>query len=93
MSTLAADVNPRATDVRIVDDKLAVTLADGRTLTVPLGWFPRLVKATREQRARWQLIGAGEGIHWPEIDEDISVAGLLRGERDSTIRGATPSSR
>ena len=85
MSILAADVNPRATDVRIADDKLAVTLVDGRTLTVPLGWFPRLVKATREQRARWQLTGAGEGIHWPEIDEDISVAGLLRGSRDATV--------
>ena len=84
MITLAADVNPRASDVRIADDKLAVTLVDGRTLTVPLRWFPRLLNASMDQRSRWQLIGSGEGIRWPDVDEDISVAGLLRGARDST---------
>jgi hypothetical protein len=84
MSTLAADINPRASDVRVSDRQLAVTLVDGRTLTVPLAWFPRLAAATQEQRAQWRLIGQGEGIHWPGIDEDISVAGLLRGERDIT---------
>jgi hypothetical protein len=86
MSTLAADVNPRASDVRIADDRLAVTLVDGRTLTVPLRWFPRLLNATVHQRSRWQLIGSGEGIRWPDVDEDISVAGLLRGERDTITR-------
>jgi len=86
MSTLAADVNPRASDVRIADDKLAVTLVDGRTLTVPLRWFPRLLNASMDQRSRWHLIGAGEGIRWPDVDEDVSVAGLLRGEGDSTAR-------
>ncbi|MGH8315542.1 MAG: DUF2442 domain-containing protein [Steroidobacterales bacterium] len=85
-------MDARATDVRIADDKLAVTLVDGRTLTVPLGWFPRLLNATHEQRAHWKLVGMGEGIHWPDADEDISVAGLLRGERDSTTRAA-PSHR
>jgi hypothetical protein len=79
-------VNPYATDVRIADDKLAVTLVDGRTLTVPLLWFPRLLNASMDQRLRWQLIGSGEGIRWPDVDEDISVAGLLRGERDTITR-------
>lgn len=60
---------------------LIVTLADGRAVSAPLVWFPRLLNASAEQRQRWQLIGAGEGIHWPDIDEDLSIAGLLRGER------------
>jgi hypothetical protein len=76
-------------DVRIADEKLAVTLADGRTLTVPLGWFPRLLHASLEQRSRWQRVGSGEGIRWPDVDEDIGVAGLLRGERDSTVTGVS----
>jgi hypothetical protein len=54
-------------------------LADGRTIIVPLAWFPRLLHATPEQRRRWELLGDGEGIHWPDVDEDLSVAGLLRG--------------
>lgn len=86
MSILAVDVNARASDVRIADDKLAVTLVDGRTLTVPLRWFPRLLNASIDQRSRWQLIGSGEGIRWPDVDEDISVAELLRGERATITR-------
>lgn len=72
-SALAA----RAVDVTFTDDALVVRLKDGRVLSVPLGWFPRLCEATREQRSNWRAIGDGVGIHWPELDEDISVAGLL----------------
>jgi hypothetical protein len=74
-------MNHLATHVELTDDELIVTLADGRAVSAPLVWFPRLLNASAEQRQRWQLIGAGEGIHWPEIDEDLSIAGLLRGER------------
>ena len=66
-------------DVRITDDDLVVDLADGRTLSVPLAWFPRLLHATTEQRENWQIAGGGLGIHWPDIDEDLSTEGLLRG--------------
>lgn len=71
--------DPRAQDVRLSDDELTVSLSDGRTLSVPLAWFPRLLHATPDQRERWELLGDGEGIHWPEVDEDLSVSGLLRG--------------
>ena len=70
-----------AMSVQVSDDALAVELQDGRTLTAPLGWFPRLAHATPEERQRWQLIGSGIGIHWVDIDEDISVEGLLLGKR------------
>jgi hypothetical protein len=59
-----------------------VAFDDGRTLSVPLVWFPRLLDATAEQRANWRLTGQGEGIHWEDLDEDLSVAGLLRGEKE-----------
>jgi len=72
---------PLAQDVRVTEDELIVALVDGRTIMVPLAWFPRLLHATAEQRARFELLGDGEGIHWPDVDEDISVAGLLRGVR------------
>ena len=81
MSTLAIDVNPRAIQVDTTEQELIVTLSDGRTLSVPLVWFPRLLAATAEQRGNSRLLGDGQGIHWPDVDEDISVAGLLRGER------------
>jgi hypothetical protein len=68
---------PMATDVRITDNSLIVVLADAREITVPLEWFPRLRKAAEAQRAKWRLIGGGIGIHWEEVDEDVSVAGLL----------------
>lgn len=67
----------RADDVTFTDDALVVRLRDGRVLSVPLAWFPRLRDATREQRSGWELTGDGIGLHWPELDEDISVAGLL----------------
>ena len=70
---------PRATAVSLPDDALAVDLSDGRTLSVPLAWFPRLTYADAEERAHWELIGDGAGIHWPDLDEDVSVEGLLAG--------------
>ena len=66
-----------ATDVRFDREMLQVLLSDGREIGVPLEWFPRLRDASPEQRGNWRLIGKGVGIHWPDIDEDISVAGLL----------------
>jgi hypothetical protein len=77
MSISAAGIGARAVRVRCDDEMLRVVLADGREIGAPIAWFPRLVHATPEQRDRWQLIGGGSGIHWPEIDEDISVGGLL----------------
>lgn len=68
-----------AQQVTVTDDALVVDLVDGRTVTVPLSWYPRLAHGTREERAHWRLIGRGEGIHWPDLDEDISVASLLAG--------------
>ncbi len=66
-------------DVQFTEDALAVDLADGRTIIVPLTWYPRLLDATMEQRKNWKIAGAGFGIHWPELDEDLSTEGLLRG--------------
>jgi hypothetical protein len=66
-------------DVRIDDDTLSVALMDGRTISVPLAWFPRLMDASPAQRANWEIAGAGYGIHWPDVDEDLSTEGLLRG--------------
>src|SRR5918911_2918295 len=83
MSTSARNVrlgpklSARAVDVRTSDTDLAVRLEDGRTVAAPLAWFPRLERATPEQRKKWKLIGRGVGIHWPDIDEDISVENLL----------------
>ena len=63
------------------DEALVVDLADGRTITVPLAWFPRLAHGTRAERANWRLIGGGEGVHWPDLDEDVSVESLLAGRK------------
>jgi len=79
MTTWEPRPGERVKHVRTTDDTLSVDLTDGRTITVPLVWFPRLLHATPEQRGKWELAGAGFGIHWPEIDEDISTDGLLRG--------------
>jgi hypothetical protein len=65
--------------VRFTEDTLAVDLADGRTIIVPLVWYPRLLSASVEQRSHWKVAGAGYGIHWPDLDEDLSTEGLLRG--------------
>lgn len=79
MSTLTLETDPLATDVRVSDTVLHVTLDDGRELSVPIEWYPLLRDATSAQRQEWRFIGRGEGIHWPQIDEDISVLGLLKG--------------
>lgn len=80
MSISAIEIEvPKAEDLRITHDSLIVDLSDGRTISVPLEWFPRLVYATPEERNKWRLIGRGHGIHWENIDEDISVEGLLAG--------------
>lgn len=82
MSSSPADTaTPLATAVVFDADLMHVALSDGRRLGVPLDWFPRLAGATPQQRQRWELIGRGVGIHWPDIDEDLSVAGLLAGHR------------
>ena len=79
MSSSAPDMDPRAQSVETDDDEIRVDLADGRRVAVPLVWFPKLLHAQPEQRRNWVLLGDGEGIHWPDLDEDLSVAGLLRG--------------
>ena len=78
MPTAAPRLSP-ATHVSSTEDALTVELADGRSISVPLSWYPRLVHATQRERDHWRLIGDGEGIHWPDLDEDLSVEGLLAG--------------
>lgn len=77
---------PEVTQVTVSDDAVTVDLADGRTLSVPLVGYPRLAHATPEERNRWRLIGRGEGVHWPDLDEDISVADLLAGKASGESR-------
>lgn len=79
MNILAKVTDERVADVRCDDAYLTVDLMDGRTISVPLAWYPRLYNATPEQRANWERIGAGYGIHWPDVDEDLSTEGMLRG--------------
>jgi len=79
MGILAPSADERVKDVRVSEDALTVDLMDGRTIAVPLAWYPRLSTATPAQRAHWQICGGGYGIHWPDIDEDLSTEGLLRG--------------
>ena len=76
-STIITD--ERVADVEVTEETLNVSIMDGRTISVPLGWYPRLLHATPAQRQNWQIAGGGYGIHWPEIDEDLSAEGLLRG--------------
>lgn len=76
-TSIVSPSQARARSVEFVPDSLVVHLEDGRTLSVPLEWFPRLRDASPEQRTHWRMIGPGSGIHWPELDEDLSVAGLL----------------
>ena len=78
MSILAVEVEPIAVEVSYTDDNLTVILADGREISVPLEWFPRLKTATPAERENWRLIGDGIGMHWEAVDEDISVESLLR---------------
>jgi len=79
MSTSAIEVAARATNVSTTETELIVRLADHRTIIVPLDWYPRLVNASAEQRSQYELLADGEYIHWPQVDEDLSVKGLLRG--------------
>lgn len=79
MSTAVETVEPRLLDVRVTNSEIIVHLVDGRTISVPLAWSWRLSEATPEQRSHFRIIGDGQGIHWPEIDEDISVGGMLHG--------------
>jgi hypothetical protein len=81
MSTLASQTRAAARRVRVTEQAITVELVDGRTVSVPTIWYPRLAEASSRERRSWVLIGAGVGISWPELDEDISVDGLLRGER------------
>lgn len=81
MTTLAIEIDElSAMDVHVTDEALSVDLSDGRTITVPLVWYPRLLNGTPAERSNWRLIGRGEGIHWPDLDEDISVKGLIAGK-------------
>jgi hypothetical protein len=73
------DPNIRARDVRVTDETLTVVFVDGRTISAPLEWYPRLHRATEVQRANWQLIGEGHGVHWPDVDEDIGTIMLIEG--------------
>jgi hypothetical protein len=86
MSTSTADV--RVKDIAITEDSLTVSLADGRTITVPLEWFPRLVHATAAEGKNWRLVGKGEGLHWPELDEDINIHDLLLGRRSAETQSS-----
>ena len=82
MTSSPAEVGqPLAQDVKVTNDTLIVDLADGRTLSVPVSWYPRLAHGTAAERAQWELIGRGHGIHWPKLDEDIAVEDLLAGRR------------
>ena len=86
MNTLASEAS--ALDIWFDSDSMWVAIADGRQLSIPLSFFPRLLNATQEQRLNFELSGGGTGIHWPEIDEDISVQGLLLGIPDRTKHSA-----
>lgn len=82
MSTSAIKIGiPNAMNVFVTEDTLTVDLSDGRTISVPVAWFPRLLHSTLEERKNWRLIGHGSGIHWDDLDEDISVENLLAGKQ------------
>lgn len=80
MSTLAVELHPQACNIRCTDEVIIVELVDGRTISVPLICFPVLAQASQKQRDNWELLGDGEGVHWPDIDDDLSVTALLAGD-------------
>lgn len=81
MTTLETEIQTvRALNVSVTDDSIIIDLEDGRTVTAPLAWYPRLQHGTEKERRHWRLIGHGEGIHWPELDEDVSVENILYGK-------------
>ena len=83
LSVAVTLTRPRAVSVTVTEDTLSVDLEDGRTISVPIGWYPRLAYGTQAERLNFQISGAGYGIHWPELDEDIGVEGLLLGKRST----------
>ncbi len=91
MTTSELKAGARVRSVHCTEDSLVVDLLDGRSISVPLAWYPRLLHATPEQRENWQMAGAGFGIHWPDVDEDLSVAGLLAGAPAPGVRVAAPN--
>ncbi len=91
MSTSGPNPGERVTAVRFTDEKLTVDLEDGRTITVPLAWYPRLLRASASHRANWQIAGGGFGIHWPDVEEDLSTEGLLRGARSPQASSDAPA--
>lgn len=86
MGPLAIRVDERVRDVSFTEDTISVDLMDGRTITVPLVWYPRLLKATSEQRSHWEICGGGYGIHWEAVDEDLSTEGMLRGAPSPEVK-------
>ncbi|MEX1257876.1 MAG: DUF2442 domain-containing protein [Gemmatimonadota bacterium] len=89
MSSSTPNPGERVRDVRVEGGRLSVDLADGRTISAPLEWYPRLLHAAPEELEKWQLAGAGHVIHWPDLDEDISTEGLLRGAPAPGARSAS----
>ncbi|MGA2062715.1 MAG: DUF2442 domain-containing protein [Thermoguttaceae bacterium] len=83
MITLILEIEPLATKVQVSEDRLIVELADGRSIIVPLSWYPRLINGTVQERQHWQLLGDGYAIEWPDLDEHIRIEGLLAGRRSS----------
>ncbi len=83
MNTLMLEIEPIALDVMVTDEKLTIDLTDGRTLVIPLAWYPRLAHGTPQERQNWQLLGDGYAIEWPDLDEHIGLGGLLAGRRSS----------
>ena len=88
MTTSVTIVTPLATGIGVTDDTLTVDLSGGRTVSVPLACYPRLLSATTQERSNWKLVALGEGMHWPDVDEDISVASIIAG-RPSTESAAS----
>jgi len=87
-SSPAETSTPLAQDVKVADDALTVVLLDGRTVTVPVSWYPRLANGSPKERLNWQLLGGGHGIHWPDLDEDVSVDALLAGRPPAESQGS-----
>ena len=86
MSTLERVSEPLAVGLEVTENDLIVSLADGRSLSVPIAWYPRLANATPEQRQNWKILGPGVGFHWPDVDEDLSVEGMLLGAPAPGVR-------
>lgn len=86
MTTSPVDAPTAAERVVVTDDELTVELGDGRSISAPLEWYPRLAHATRQERDNWRLIGGGQGVHWADLDEDISIESLLAGRRSGESR-------